>query len=315
MLAVVGWVAGTQVEVVSDITRLVPGDQREVRDLKTLQRYAGTSGDVNVLVRSERLLDPDVVRWMSRYQSRGPAPARVQRRAGPARRRSCARRSRSPTCSAPGARAPARSSSVDRRAAALLLAERDHRRPPHGQHRVRHPHDAARQAEGAGRRHAGAARPAARGGCRAGRACRCWPRTPTPSLESSRWWLTLAGLAAVFLVLLAAYRRLEAAAVPLIPIALATGWSSLLLFVLQIPLNPMSATLGALVIAISTEFAVILSARYRAERAARARAGGRAVAHLRAHGRRGAGLRRRPRSRASPCCSSATSRCCATSAR
>ena len=68
-------------------------------------------------------------------------------------------------------------------------------------------------------------------------------------------------------MLLAAYRRLEAAAVPLIPIALATGWSSLLLFVLQIPLNPMSATLGALVIAISTEFAVMLSARYRAERA------------------------------------------------
>jgi predicted RND superfamily exporter protein len=55
--------------------------------------------------------------------------------------------------------------------------------------------------------------------------------------------------------------------VPLIPIALATGWSSLLLFVLQIPLNPMSVTLGALVIAISTEFAVILSARYRSERA------------------------------------------------
>ena len=97
-------------------------------------------------------------------------------------------------------------------------------------------------------------------------------------------------------MLLAAYRRLEAAAVPLIPIALATGWSSLLLFVLQIPLNPMSATLGALVIAISTEFAVILSARYRAERAARAGAGGRAVAHLRAHGRGGARLGRRPRS-------------------
>jgi predicted RND superfamily exporter protein len=71
----------------------------------------------------------------------------------------------------------------------------------------------------------------------------------------------------VFLVLLAAYRRFEAAAVPLIPIALATGWSALFLFILQIPLNPMSATLGALVIAISTEFAVILSARYRAERA------------------------------------------------
>jgi predicted RND superfamily exporter protein len=35
-----------------------------------------------------------------------------------------------------------------------------------------------------------------------------------------------------------------------------------------IPLNPMSATLGALVIAVATEFSVILSARYHEEREA-----------------------------------------------
>ena len=53
---------------------------------------------------------------------------------------------------------------------------------------------------------------------------------------------------------------------PLVPVALATGWSGLALFVSGISLNPMSATLGALVIAISTEFSVILAARYRQER-------------------------------------------------
>jgi predicted RND superfamily exporter protein len=37
---------------------------------------------------------------------------------------------------------------------------------------------------------------------------------------------------------------------------------------LEVDLNPMSVTLGALVIAISTEFSVLLSARYREERAA-----------------------------------------------
>jgi predicted RND superfamily exporter protein len=56
--------------------------------------------------------------------------------------------------------------------------------------------------------------------------------------------------------------------VPLVPIVLATGWSALVLFALRVPLNPMSATLGALVIAISTEFSVLLCARYREERAA-----------------------------------------------
>ena len=55
---------------------------------------------------------------------------------------------------------------------------------------------------------------------------------------------------------------------PLVPIALATGWSALVLFALRIPLNPMSATLGALVIALSTEFAVLLHARYLEERGA-----------------------------------------------
>jgi hypothetical protein len=91
------------------------------------------------------------------------------------------------------------------------------------------------------------------------------------ALISSDWrrLLTLVlGLVAVFTVLYVALRGVRRAAVPLVPIALATGWSALVLFALRIPLNPMSATLGALVIAISTEFSVLLSERYRAERAA-----------------------------------------------
>ena len=62
---------------------------------------------------------------------------------------------------------------------------------------------------------------------------------------------------------------------PLIPIALATGWSAGVLFLLgllpgpfEVEPNPMSITLGALVVAISTEFSVLLSARYRQEREA-----------------------------------------------
>ena len=76
----------------------------------------------------------------------------------------------------------------------------------------------------------------------------------------------LAGLALVALALLVVYRSWERAWVPLVPIALATGWSALVLWLLGVPLNPMSAALSALVIAISTEFSVLLSARYREER-------------------------------------------------
>jgi uncharacterized protein len=67
-------------------------------------------------------------------------------------------------------------------------------------------------------------------------------------------------------VLLAVYRSLTRALVPLVPVVLAPGWSALVLESAGVPLNPMSATLGALVIAIATEFSVLLSARYHAER-------------------------------------------------
>ena len=81
-----------------------------------------------------------------------------------------------------------------------------------------------------------------------------------------RMLTALAGLLAVALALFAVYRSWERAWVPLVPIAMATGWSALVLWALHVPLNPMSAALGALVIAISTEFSVLLCARFRDER-------------------------------------------------
>ena len=119
-------------------------------------------------------------------------------------------------------------------------------------------------------------------------------------LDRSRYWLPAGRPAAVALVLLAVYRSARRALVPLVPIVLATGWSALVVAAMDVPLNPMSATLGALVIAIATEFSVILAARY--EQRARRRPLGRrgAAAHLRAHRRRRARLGRRPRSPASP---------------
>jgi predicted RND superfamily exporter protein len=85
-------------------------------------------------------------------------------------------------------------------------------------------------------------------------------------LDHSRWWLPLVGLLAVGVVLAGIYRSVRRAVVPLIPVLMATGWSGLVVAALGVSLNPMTATLGALVIAIATEFSVILSARYATER-------------------------------------------------
>ena len=56
---------------------------------------------------------------------------------------------------------------------------------------------------------------------------------------------------------------------------------------MRVPLNPMSVTLGALVIAIATEFSVLLSERHRQERLAGT---SRAEALRRAYGRTGAAV-------------------------
>lgn len=53
---------------------------------------------------------------------------------------------------------------------------------------------------------------------------------------------------------------------PLVPVTFAAGWSALVVFALRVPLNPMSVTLSAVTIAISTEFSVLLSERYQTER-------------------------------------------------
>jgi predicted RND superfamily exporter protein len=88
------------------------------------------------------------------------------------------------------------------------------------------------------------------------------------NLETGRWTLGLAALALVFVVLLGIYRRVGRAIVPLVPAALATGWTALVIWVLGVPLNPVSAGLGAILVAIGSGLATLLHARYVAARTA-----------------------------------------------
>lgn len=87
------------------------------------------------------------------------------------------------------------------------------------------------------------------------------------ALAASRYLLILAALAAVALVLLVVYRAPRRVIVPLVPIVVAGGWSSLTVASLDLPLNPLSAILSVMVLAIATEFSVILAARYYQDRA------------------------------------------------
>jgi hydrophobe/amphiphile efflux-3 (HAE3) family protein len=266
-LAVTGWALDPLTEVESDVTRLVPQDLPALQDLEALQRSTGVGGRLDVLVEGDDLTDPGVVRWMTRYQ-RG-----VLTRYGYRRGRGCGRADVCPAFSLPdlfgGASGRRRIEALldavppyfsqgvitdDRRAATLSFGIR--LMPLSEQQEIvdelRRRLDPPR---GVRARLAGLPVLAAEANA-------------AISSPLRRLAMVVAGLAAVGLVLLLAFRRWQRAAVPLVPIVLATGWSALVLFALRIPLNPMSVTLAALVIAISTEFSVLLSERYRAERRA-----------------------------------------------
>ena len=274
-VAVVGLALDTQSEVVSDVRELVPQDLQALKDVNVLQEETGVSGEIDVTVRADDITDPAVIGWMTKFQdgvlrANGYRPGKrcTQKRNPP---ELCPALSLPDLFSTAGQGDVARLLDVvpayfsqgvvtaDRRTANLAFGirlmplDRQKEVVDDIKERLRPPEGVEASVVG----------------------------LPVLAAEangalSSPWrrGLTLlAALAGVFLVLFAARRSARQAAVPLIPIALATGWSGLVLFVLgllpgpfEVDLNPMSVTLGALVIAISTEFSVLLSSRYRQER-------------------------------------------------
>jgi uncharacterized protein len=291
-LALVGWGLGTQIETESNIVKLAPQNLGAVKDLNELQDATGVSGELDVRVHTKDLTDPATIRWMAGFKRRalkaggfsGEEPSCEEAELCPG-----------PTLSdfvtgggvlagdevkltRKGIRAALRQiptydlrqvATVDPKTGlpsgtALVSFGIRNQSLDSQQALIERVREAIGTPGEPGGPPAGVeAEPAGLPVIAAGAAS---------DLSASRYWLTLAGLAAVALVLLAAYRSWRRALVPLAPVVLATGWAALVLFVTRIPLNPMSAALGALTIAIATEFSVILAGRFHQERV-----GGRSV--------------------------------------
>ncbi len=262
VLAAIGWGVGTQISTVSEVRQLAPHNLSEVKDLDTYEAATGTTGDLEVLIEAPDLTDPATIEWMAGFKRRVLAADEVT--AGPALSDFLTKGEGKVTKSGIEATLEALSSYSLRQVAPLdpktgkighlalisfgissqTLAQQQRLldsvraqigKPPPGVE-VSLAGLPVIAAEAAG------------------------------ELSSSRYWLALAGLGAVALVLLLLRRSFRRALVPLLPTVLATGWASLLIWITGIPLNPMSAALGALTIAIATEFAVILSGRFEQER-------------------------------------------------
>jgi len=275
-LAALGWGLDTQTKVETDITKLVPQNLSSLQNLSTLERATGVGGGIDLMLSGQNLAQPSTIAWMSSYESA------MLRRFGYSASAGCGQARLCPAFSLPdlfrgqaGATASPRLTqgevngllqaippyfsqdviTSDRRVATLAFGIR-----LMGLDQQQQLIDAMRSSlhppAGVSAQLVGLPVLAAQSGAQVA--------SPWRRLET-----LLAGLAAVALVLLLAFRgdRRRALA-PLAPIVLATGWSALILFAVRVPLNPMSVTLGALVIALSTEFSVLLSERFRQERLA-----------------------------------------------
>ena len=86
------------------------------------------------------------------------------------------------------------------------------------------------------------------------------------AMVSSRMTMNLICLGAIFLILLLIYRRLDYTLFSAIPVGVVIAWSSLDMYLIGIPLNPLTAILGVIVIGICTEFMVLLLGRYNEEK-------------------------------------------------
>lgn len=73
-------------------------------------------------------------------------------------------------------------------------------------------------------------------------------------------------LGAIFIILLLIYRRFVKSIFIIFSIGMVIGWSSLIMFIFRIPLNPLTAILGVITTAIGTEFMVLLTSRYEEEK-------------------------------------------------
>ena len=276
-LAALGWGLDTQTRVQTDITKLVPQNLSSLQNLNTLERITGVGGEIDLMVEGRDLAKPSTIEWMIGYQKAVLARFGYSSARG-CGRHACAPPSRCPTCSRGSPRGSSGSAKLsqaevngllsvippyfsqdvitpDRRVATLAFGIRlmglDQQ-----QRLIEEMRSSLHPPAGVSASLVGLPVLAAQSGSQVA--------DPWRRLET-----LLVGLAAVALVLLAAFRGdRRRALVPLVPIVLATGWSALILFAVRVPLNPMSVTLGALVIAISTEFSVLLSERHRQERLA-----------------------------------------------
>jgi hydrophobe/amphiphile efflux-3 (HAE3) family protein len=275
VLAALGWGLSGLTPVQTDITKLVPQSMPALRNLATLEKLSGVGGELDLMVSGHNLLKPASIEWMRSYQGR------MLSRFGYREGRGCGAAPLCPALSLPdllkgeagGASGkPLKLTAAELQSFLATVPRYFSEEVISGDHRVAtlafglRLMPLARQQRIIEAMRSALHPPAGVHATLVGLPVLAAQADAQVASAGRRTLQLLLGLVAVALVLLVAFRgNARRALVPLVPVALASGWSALVLLIVGVPLNPMSVTLGALVIAISTEFSVLLCERCREE--------------------------------------------------
>lgn len=268
-IALVGWVAGLLSPVTTDIQQLVPGNLGAVKDAKEFQKLSGTSGTVDVLVQSKDVTDPKAVKWMIDFQKAALAKAGYKGEAP-----TCAKSTLCPALSLAGlfegqelTQANIRRTlgqvgdfsrgavTPDRKMATIAFGLREEAL-----------NDQKKSIDQLRDRIDNKPPPAGTTATVVGLNAQAADASGALSNPFRRLLIALVALGLLLLVVRGVSATWRKSYAPVLSVAAAGGISALLLFILRIDLNPMSAALGVFIIAIAGEFTLLIHMQYLRER-------------------------------------------------
>ena len=86
------------------------------------------------------------------------------------------------------------------------------------------------------------------------------------ALTTGRIRMTLLGLVLIFIILMLIYRDLVKAVLPVLPMFIVIGWMGGVMYISGMKYNPMTATLGALILGVGSEYAILTMERFYEEK-------------------------------------------------
>lgn len=263
VVAVTGLWLSRDIQTETDPERFVPSDSVVLKDLHRVRDVAGSTSELNLLVESSEpggVLSQDVLDWMLAFEeaqkARYPALSRSNSLASftllATGEEPTARSAGEALASAP----PALVANVvndDRSMASITFAIGDDASLAERREMTNEIIASANPPPGVAVAPAGIA---------------VVGSASVDALSSNRELMSFVAVGAILLALLLMFRNLVKAIAPMLPVVFALGASSMIIYVGGIEYSPLTSISGPLIIAMATEFNVLLMSRYFEERAA-----------------------------------------------